>query len=73
MQAFNICHAILGSFNQADISRFGVTAGTQCSCNALYAIYWSKFRCLSIWKTIDLDQILIAGDNLYKSLNKIVI
>ena len=68
MPTYNILEAILGSFNQAD-QRFGETAGTQCTCNALFAAFWSHIRRVSIWKTADLDKILIEGDALYKNLN----
>ena len=68
MHAYNISQIIQGSFNQGN-ELFGETAGTQCACNVLYAIFWSYFRSLSIWKVFDLDKIFIEGDKNYKSLN----
>eukprot|EP00111_Clytia_hemisphaerica_P000150 TCONS_00000347-protein len=69
MPAYQVSKAVLGSFNQANREIFGQTAGTQCSANCLYAIFWSYVRRTSIWKTNDLDKILIEGDKLYKQLN----
>eukprot|EP00111_Clytia_hemisphaerica_P011226 TCONS_00032909-protein len=51
MTNYQVSKAVLGSFNQANIDLFGQTAGTQCSTNSLYAIFWSHFRRVSIWKT----------------------
>eukprot|EP00111_Clytia_hemisphaerica_P014097 TCONS_00041523-protein len=68
-QTYHISKAILGSFNQANEELFGETAGTQCSVNCLYAIFWSNFRRVNLWKTTDLDRILIEGDKLYKQLD----
>ena len=68
MSRYEILKSVSGNFNQSD-SRFGYTAGTQCSCNALYSIFWSKIRSVSIWTSKDLDKILISGDQIYKSLN----
>ena len=65
---YSIKKSILGSFHQGD-ARFGSTRGTQCACNALFAICWSVIRKVSLWKTADLDHILIEGDKVYKSLN----
>eukprot|EP00111_Clytia_hemisphaerica_P014679 TCONS_00043273-protein len=69
MPAYKVSKTVLGSFNQANREMFGETAGTQCSANCLYAIFWSNVRRVSIWKTTDLDRILIEGDKLYKQLN----
>jgi len=68
-QTYQISKAVLGSFNQANEELFGQTAGTQCSVNCLYAIFWSNFRRVNLWKTTDLDKILIEGDKLYKQLD----
>ena len=40
------------------------------ACNALFSVCWSVIRKVSLWKSYDLDNILIQGDKLYKSLNK---
>ena len=58
---------IQGSFHQGN-QRFGDTAGIQCSCNALVALAYSKFRKLALWKTHDLDFILSEGDSNFKKL-----
>jgi len=69
MPAYQVSKSVLGSFHQGNVSRFGETAGSQCACNALYSLFWSRIRPVSIWKYSDLDFILIEGDKLYKSLN----
>ena len=48
--------------------KFGNSAGTQCSCNALFAICFSIIKKVSIWKSWDLDCILEHGDELFKSV-----
>ena len=49
---------------------FGDPACKQCACNALISVYWSVVRKVSIWKSYDVDNILIEGDKIYKFLNK---
>ena len=68
MPTFNISEYVLGSFHQGN-SRFGRTAGTQCACNSLFAIFLSNIRNVTLWSKNDLDTILIEGDCIYKSLN----
>ena len=58
---------VQGSFHQGN-RKFQNTAGIQCSCNALVALCYSKCRKLSLWKTHDLDFILIQGDLNFKKL-----
>ena len=65
---FVVLKSVQGSFHQGS-SKFGPTAGIQCSINSLLAICWSKFRRISIWKTFDLDFILNEGDKNFKKLN----
>ena len=60
---------VTGSFHQGDM-KFGQTAGIQCACNSLFAIAWSTVRKVTIWKALDLDNVLNNGDQLFKSLNK---
>ena len=67
---FKIIKSVAGSFNQGD-ARFGTTAGSQCACNSLFSICWSVIRKVSVWKTLDLDTILIEGDRVYKLLNNL--
>ena len=50
--------------------QFGRTAGMQCACNSLFAIIWSTVRKVTIWKGLDIDNVLNNGDQLFKSLNK---
>ena len=69
MPTYEVLQSVLGSFNQASVSRFGDTAGSQCACNALYSLFWSFTRSVDLWTSHDLDKILIEGDQLYKSLN----
>ena len=68
MPVYHIENSILGSFHQGS-SQFGDTAGRQCACNSLFSILWSKVRNINLWTQHDLDEILIEGDKLYKSLN----
>ena len=49
---------------------FGDPSCKQCACNALISVYWSVVRKVSIWKSYDVDNILIEGDKIYKFLNK---
>ena len=58
---------VQGSFHQGD-SRFGYSAGIQCSCNTLVSICYSKFRYPTLWKSQDLDYILTEGDSNFKRL-----
>ena len=66
-QSYEILKVVLGTFHQSD-TKFGNTAGTQCSCISLYAICFSVIKNISIWKSYDLDYILVNGDSLYKLL-----
>ena len=52
------------SFNQGNVALFGETAGRQCACNALFSTCWSVVCEMSLWKTTDLDFILVEGDTL---------
>ena len=54
-----------GSFSQAD-PRFGYSAGMQCSCNAAFAICFSKFKSVNCWNTTDIDYVLNEGDKNFK-------
>ena len=59
--------SIKGSFHQGN-PRFGNTAGSQCMCNAFWAICYSKIKCVCYWAQWDLDIILQHGNDLYKEL-----
>ena len=65
--SFVLENFVQGSYNQSH-SKFGETAGMQCSCNALLAVCWAKFRKISCWNSFDLDLVLDLGDNSFKSL-----
>ena len=65
---YNIFKFVKASFHQANIM-FGYTAGTQCACNVLFSLCWSKIKSVCFWNTTDLDYILIKGDELFKKLN----
>ena len=59
--------SIQGSFHQGN-SKFGETAGMQCSCSSILSICYSKFRKISLWKYHDLDFILNEADKNFKQL-----
>ena len=67
MPSFVLEKSVQGSYNQSH-SKFGETAGMHCSCNALLAVSWEKFRKVSCWNSFDLDFVLDLGDNFFKSL-----
>ena len=65
---YSILKAVTGSYHQGN-SRFGETAGSQCLCNALYAIGLSVCRRVGLWSKSDLDNILTFGNQLRQSIN----
>ena len=75
MEAFSVkmyheLKSAQGNFNQGNVAHFGDAAGTTCACNALFQVCWSVVGTVSIWKSYDLDNILIEDDRIYKFLNK---
>ena len=75
MEAFSakmyyVLKSAQGDFNQGNVARFGNTAGKKCTCNALFSLCWSVVGKASIWKSYDLDKILIKGNKIYQFLNK---
>ena len=59
------------SYHQGCIEQFGISAGMQCSCNALYSLVYSAFNSsLNRWGSTDLDIILLNGDLLYEEQHK---
>ena len=58
-----------GSFHQGNIERFGLSAGTQCTCCALFSVTFSIIKNPGWWKSIDIDYIVQSGDKIYKYLN----
>ena len=57
-----------GSFHQAD-EQFSHTAGKQCTCNALFSVVLTIVKSPGKWDSIDIDNVLKYGDELYKRLN----
>ena len=57
--------AVLGTFHQGN-SKYGTTAGIQCTSNAFIAICFSVVKRVSIWKSF--DYILDESDKLMKLL-----
>ena len=62
--SIEIQKVVQGNYKQADL-RFGESAGKQCSCMSLASVCMTKIRKPSIWKSLDLDFILLHGDALY--------
>ena len=58
-----------GSFHQGNIERFGLSAGTQCTCCALFSVTFSIIKNPGWWKSIDIDFVVQSGDKIYKNLN----
>ena len=66
--SYEIIISVQVSFKQGNVALFG-QVGRQCACNALFSICWSVVRDICNWNSVDLDYILVEGDNFYKSLN----
>jgi len=67
--AANILKSVQGSFNQGN-ERFQLTAGRQCTCNALSSVAFKLLiKSQGTWTSRDMDFILENGDAIYKSLN----
>ena len=64
---FKIIGSVQGSF-KSNVALFGDTTGRQCACHALCAFCWSVVCDMCYWKSVDLDNILVEGDQLHKSL-----
>ena len=63
-----ILKSVQGSYNQGN-ERFGLTAGRQCTCNALSSVAFTLIKSPGTWNSKDMDFILENGDTIYKSLN----
>ena len=63
---YELLKSVQGTFHEGHVM-FGVTAGRQCACNALYFIALSVVKRISQWKSFDLDHIIMSGDRMYKS------
>ena len=57
-----------GSFHQENRELFDETVGIQCTCNSLYALCWVQIKQIFHCSQSDLDQILVEGGCLCKSL-----
>ena len=64
---YDVTKIVKASFHQGD-PMFGVSAGTQCTCNSLFSICWSKIMKVCYWKPCGLDYVLKKGDQLFKNL-----
>lgn len=62
----NILKSVQGTFHQGNTQVLGSETGTQCVCNALFAICWMSIKNVAFWCTSDLDYILYEGINLYR-------
>ena len=62
-----LCKVVKGHFNQENVV-FGETAGIQCACMALFAIFYSTLKEISRCDQSDVDIVLVNGDALYKTL-----
>ncbi|XP_041933441.1 uncharacterized protein LOC121696166 [Alosa sapidissima] len=59
---------LMGSFHQGD-SRFGNVRNKQCGAISLTAVLKSKMKNVWSWETRDLDDVLIKGTVLYRSMS----
>ena len=59
----NLEKIVHGFFHQGNSQLFSETAGIQCACNALYALYWTQIKQIFHWVRRDLDHTLVKGDN----------
>ncbi|XP_078320119.1 uncharacterized protein LOC111115941 [Crassostrea virginica] len=64
-----VCKSVQGSFHQADML-FENNAGTQCVANCLAALSYNKLKNAKSWTSMDLNRILVTGDELYTFLQR---
>ena len=64
---YAIKNALLASHHQGH-SRYGDSAGMQCTSIAYFSIIYSGFKRVGLWKSLDLNIILAQGDELVKSV-----
>ncbi|XP_078328196.1 uncharacterized protein LOC144623624 [Crassostrea virginica] len=62
-------HSVQGSFHQADIL-FEDNAGTQCVANCLAGLSFHKLKNAVCWTVMDMNRILMTGDELYTFLQR---
>ena len=65
--SYAIKKVVQASHHQGN-SKFGESAGMQCTSNADFAIIFSAIKSIDIWKTFDLDYILEQGDSIFKQV-----
>ncbi|XP_062611086.1 uncharacterized protein LOC134272924 [Saccostrea cucullata] len=61
--------SVQGSFHQAH-PMFEENAGTQCVANCLAGLAFHKFKNAKSWTTMDMDRVLMTGDELYTYLQR---
>ncbi|XP_062614313.1 uncharacterized protein LOC134276047 [Saccostrea cucullata] len=66
---YDINYSIQGSFHQAH-PIFEDNAGTQCVANCLAGLAFHKLKNAKNWTTMDMDRILMTGDELYTYLQR---
>ncbi|XP_078311297.1 uncharacterized protein LOC144618640 [Crassostrea virginica] len=66
---YQVCQSVQGSFHQADIL-FEDNAGTQCVANCLAALSYHILKSAMYWTTMDMNRILMTGDELYTYLQR---
>ncbi|XP_062615266.1 uncharacterized protein LOC134277003, partial [Saccostrea cucullata] len=66
---YDIYYSIQGSFHQAH-PIFEENAGTQCVTNCLAGLAYHKLKNAKNWTTMDMDRILMTGDELYTYLQR---
>ncbi|XP_062602076.1 uncharacterized protein LOC134263711 [Saccostrea cucullata] len=64
-----ISFSVQGSFHQAH-PMFEENAGTQCVANCLAGLAYDKLKNAKSWTTMDMDRILMTGDELYTYLQR---
>ena len=64
-------NVVKGSFHQGDTSIFGKNSvGRQCVANCVIAGLYNSIVLVSKWTSHNLNNILLCGDKLYKSISK---
>ena len=65
-----ICKIVQVAHHQGH-AKYGESRRMQCSCMTLMSVRWDLLKPISRWRTSDLDNILLNGDLLFKSINKL--
>ena len=64
-----VLKVVQATHHQGDI-RYVVFRGIQCSCMSLMLVSWTLFKSPGSWDKLDLDSILVEGDQLFKFIGK---